>query len=372
MVKHVIPALARGRRVYARMDGLNYEKIAELAGITLERCQELLIHVPEDDVLNVFKLLAGVVDALVVIDEIQNYWPKGRASLPDDIMKGIAEHGHHGLDFVIMGQDFTDVHSAWIKRTERKLMFLKLTAIGQENRYHWTAYSAIKNKDGRPPKWAKSADGITKYDSTYFGTYKSHVDGVENKGAYSDSRFVIWNRPMMKYGMPAVLIGFIAGVWWLVDVFQTPDAFLNTKEPEKKTVVQTAPAGAFSGAAPTAQSSQPARPTQNAVPVPEKRVPKAVQDDYFYKSLQRANPTLTYVQRLNDRILDVLVEMRDSNDETIESWTMEDIISQGWSLKYRTFGIEAKKAGFVVLLRERPTVYLASATSVVSVANPIQ
>lgn len=360
MVFHVIPALKAGRVVYARVDGLDYEKIAELAGITLERCQELLIHIPEDDVPTIYDVVTQN-DALVIIDELQNYWPKGRAALPDPVMKFIAEHGHKGLDIVIMGQDMTDIHGAWIKRTERKLMFLKLTAIGQENRYSWTAYSAVKQKDGRPPKWVKAADGVRKYDTAYFGTYKSHVDGVENKGAYNDGRFVIWNRKSLRYGAPAVLVCAVLLVWWLVKFFTTPDAMM-TEQSKKSTHTQTkSQVAPVSSATATETKTVP-----KASPTPSKpKVPKDVQDDYFYLSMQRSTPNLTYVMRVGNRLLDILVEMRDKDDNTVESWTMQDIISQGWTLRYRSFGIEAKKSGYIVLLRERPVVYVAN-TSVVN------
>lgn len=358
--EHIVPALANGRRVYARINGLNYEKIAELAGITEERCRELLIHIEPEQVTEVYKFVQP--DALIVLDELQNFFPNVRQKLTDHQMRFIAEHGHHGLDILILGQSFNDIHSAWRRRTERKIMFLKLTAVGKENSYQWTAYQAIPQND-RDPRWNKAASGIKKYDKAFFGAYASHSSGVENKGAYSDGRFVIWNRKSLRYGLPAAIVLAGLAVWWVAGFFSDPERApvkTKTQQQQQQNISQPAPG---QNASPTGQSVAP-RP-------PAPKVPKSVQSDYFYLSMQKATANLTYVERLDNRILDILVEMRNSNDETVESWTMQDIISQGWTLKYRSFGIEAKKDGFVVLLREKPVVYLADSTPVVGIKNPM-
>jgi zona occludens toxin len=39
MVDRIIPALKDGRAVFAHLDGLNHEKIAEASGVSLERVQ---------------------------------------------------------------------------------------------------------------------------------------------------------------------------------------------------------------------------------------------------------------------------------------------------------------------------------------------
>lgn len=31
---HIVPSLAKGRKVYARLDGINFRQIGELAGLT--------------------------------------------------------------------------------------------------------------------------------------------------------------------------------------------------------------------------------------------------------------------------------------------------------------------------------------------------
>ena len=359
VVKHIIPALASGRKVFARINGLNYEKLAELAGIADERCRELLIHIEESQVTEVYKHIEN--DSLLVLDELQNFFPNQRKPLEQKQMRFIAEHGHFGLDILILGQSFNDIHPAWRRRTERKVMFLKLSAVGKDNSYTWTAYQAIPQND-RDPKWNKAANGIEKYDSKYFGSYASHVPAVDNKGAYADGRFNIFNRKSLRYGIPAAFLFGCFGIYYIISFFGDDSPIAKPKE--KAPSSSSAPASQavpVSGAVPTLPPAAPPPPP----------VPKAVAEDWIYQSFQRHDVALTYLQRVDNRILDLLVEVRGDDLTTLESWTMEDFIRQGWTLKYHTFGVELKKSGYKVLVREKPYQALANTTPVVGIKPPL-
>ena len=80
MADHIIPALQKGRMVYARIDGLDHEKIAIAADIELERVNQLLVELAEQQVHHLPQIEIQQ-DSLVVIDELQNYWPQGKAQL---------------------------------------------------------------------------------------------------------------------------------------------------------------------------------------------------------------------------------------------------------------------------------------------------
>lgn len=357
--EHIVPALASGRKVYARINGLNYQKLAELAGITEERCRELLIHIEPDQVTQIYKFITA--DALLVLDELQNFFPNVRTKLADDQMRFIAEHGHHGLDILILGQSFNDIHSAWRRRTERKVMFLKLTAVGSENSYQWTAYQAIPQND-RDPKWSKAASGVKKYDKTFFGAYASHSSGVDNKGAYGDGRFVIWNRKSLRYGLPLAFLAGCFAIWWVWSFFTSPDKAPVKTAPVKIDTVQLAAPVPSSSPAPASAAASVHAPTNSP------KVPKSVLDDWIYQSMQKMDPVLTYSMQVRGRLLDMLVEMRNNSDQTVESWTMRDFIVQGWTLRLRSYGIEAKKDGYTVLLRERSL--LADSSSSLGIKMP--
>ncbi|MGT2491271.1 zonular occludens toxin domain-containing protein [Cupriavidus basilensis] len=96
MAKRIIPALQKGRKVWARLNGMDYDKVAEASGLPVERVRELLHEIPEADVLKWADLVEN--DALVILDEMQNFWPNGQRNFPPDQLKAIAEHGHRGPD----------------------------------------------------------------------------------------------------------------------------------------------------------------------------------------------------------------------------------------------------------------------------------
>ena len=51
VVKRLIPALQKGRKVFARINGLDHTKIAEVAGLEVAQVNELLHEIPEAEVL---------------------------------------------------------------------------------------------------------------------------------------------------------------------------------------------------------------------------------------------------------------------------------------------------------------------------------
>lgn len=229
-VYHILPALKQGRRVVTNIEGINHEKFAELSGLPLPVVKMLLVEVYHGDARTLDErfekqrssiLKESGKDSLVVIDEIQNLFPSGREKLSDDWMRYISEHGHDGLDIVLMGQDRRDCHVVWRRRVQRVITFTKQTAIGRDGNYTWAAYEAT-----RPEVFKKISSGSRSYDSQFFGLYKSHTDGTSNKDVYADDRINIFKTPQFRYGIPAALMVAGYAVWFLVGFF-TPDAELS-------------------------------------------------------------------------------------------------------------------------------------------------
>lgn len=90
--------MTKGRAVQAYIAGLNHEKIAELAKITLEECEERLTPLTRDQAKEIHKHYKN--DSLVVIDEAESLFPAHRQPLQDDLQEFVAEHGHYGLDII--------------------------------------------------------------------------------------------------------------------------------------------------------------------------------------------------------------------------------------------------------------------------------
>lgn len=258
VVKHLIPALKKGRKVYARIDGLNYEKIASVAEISIERCNELLIHLTEDQVETIEDLTFDV-GSLIVLDEAQNYWPDARKPLNPKITKFVAEHGHQGLDILLMGQEFTDLHKLWKNRVSQRVDFRKLDMVGKSTKYVWVLSKAIK-----PQKFEEVSKGTEEYDPKYFGTYKSFEEGAEGAQLYDDKRASIWQHPIFKKWGPIFLVLLAVACW---QVYKTWNGGLQkmagAEEPKKH---EKEKAQSSAAPAPTSTASAPQPEQKTATP----------------------------------------------------------------------------------------------------------
>ncbi|GGI21065.1 zonular occludens toxin family protein [Oxalicibacterium faecigallinarum] len=211
VVEHLIPAIKKGRKVYARIDGLNFEKIASLAEVTLDRCQDLLQHLTEEQTQHIEQQKFDI-GSLIIIDEVQNYWPDKRQPLSAEMTKFVSEHGHQGLDILLMGQEFKDMHKLWKNRVSQKVEFRKLDMVGKAKEYRWILFKAVS-----PQKFVEVTKGTRPYDEKYFGTYKSFEEGAEGNQLYDDKRANVWNSKAFKLWIPlfgAVFLFAIGYLWW--------------------------------------------------------------------------------------------------------------------------------------------------------------
>ena len=188
---HLIPAIRESRRVFCSIEGLNYEKISDVAGVPLETVRKNLFQLTNDDFRpeNIAKLfrryemedqfddegksLSLLKDSLIFIDEIQDIYPGGKKPLPEGAISFIAQHGHYGMDIIILSQTFRGVHPEWRRKTQTRYQFVKRTAIGKPDSFKWTALEGQGEE-----KFEKISSGVADYDPLYFGLYKSHKDGT--------------------------------------------------------------------------------------------------------------------------------------------------------------------------------------------------
>lgn len=235
MTHHVLPALQKGRKVHAFIDGLNHERVAECAQLPIERVRELLLPLTEDDLKRLPEVITP--NSLVVLDEAQNYWPASREKLSPAMMKFITEHRHLGLDILLMGQLMKDVHTIWRGRVGQLVIFNKLDAIGAEKRYSITV-----KKPTSPGKFEVTNRSVGKYDESMFGMYASHVDDSVNKENYKDKRATVWGGFAMRYGAVAVVALLIFGGVYLWRFFHPKPAEQAVSKPAPTPSAQSASA----------------------------------------------------------------------------------------------------------------------------------
>lgn len=248
IVRRVIPALQSGRQVVTNVEGVSHDKIAEVTGLPVDDVRALLRCLTEEELSKVSTL--GLKNCLLVLDEVQNYWGV-KARLGPDMVKWVAEHGHHGIDVILMTQDIKDLHVIWRRRVEIRQVTLKLTGVGKPNSYSVTTYRGKGSE-----LYEKVGTKVVTYDPKYFGTYKSYSDSDVSTDVYKDSRASVWGTSMFRVAIPAALVFAIWGAWMLWGYFHpssTPEPVrAPTAVPVRAPGASPRPVGTVAVSAPAA------------------------------------------------------------------------------------------------------------------------
>jgi zona occludens toxin len=320
-VSRIIPALKQGRKVFAYIEGLNHEKFAEITGLPVERVRELLIQIEESQVKTIYDHIEN--DALVIIDELQDFWPSDRKKLDEKMTKFITQHGHRGLDIVVMGQDHRDCHSLWKRRIDQMYVFLKQDAIGRPTHYNWTSFKR------RADKFEKLNSGTEMYDPKYFGLYLSHTKDTTNKATYNDDRANIFKSKLFKVYVPAFAIASVFAVWYLVGFFRGEHKMVKTQEVKMVTSKPSSP-------------PSPA-PIATAKAAPDS-VPKAVNPtDYDHKTyvdniITQYRPRLAALVYSPKKIIG-RVDFLDDTFHVKETFKLDQLASLGWQYSKMPYGL---------------------------------
>lgn len=338
LISHIIPAIQKGRKVFARINGLNYEKIAELTEKTPQQVKELLIPIEEEQVLDIHEHVEN--DSMVIIDELQNFFPAGRGKLSDGITKFVTEHRHRGLDIVTMGQSIADVHNLWRRRTQRKIQFLKLDMVGAAGRYKWTAFQGALNAKG-DVTFTKIKSGTRKYDSKYFGSYASHQADTENTENLADDRLNIFKTKTFTTVLPifALMVGF--AIYYLSTFFDS----------ESKEVVNTVPKQTEQ--VPQNVQAQ-TRQNTNASEKPPKQTPDSHGFDFLIDNNTNYESKITYLSLRGQIVWDMIVVWYDRTGKVVDRLTVGDFKAMGYQITNLGYGVQVKKEGYTALYRFRP------------------
>lgn len=234
--RHLLPALTNGRAVVTNIPGIDSDKIKSYLGISsidlvyvnidenvqkaVDALQSSGRSVPaaalnscaakaaQDCINQVIKN-----DALLILDEVQNYWGDAYADLPVESVRLISEHRHHGLDIILLGQDYRDVHQLIRRRIEVLTRLNKLNTLGAPTRYGWINYSLGGGK------LAKMRSGFQKYDKAVFDLYQSFTATAKNKTLYTDDRNSLFKGVLFRYVLPLVFAFGIFAVFMVYSMF---------------------------------------------------------------------------------------------------------------------------------------------------------
>lgn len=321
-LNQIIPALMKGRQVYAYIEGINHQKFAEITGLSLPEVEKLLHPLTKEQVPNVQIHVAN--DALVLLDELQDFFPASKASLDPGITEFVTQHRHRGIDIVCMGQDHRDCHMLWKRRIDTLIRFVKRDAIGMPGAYTWTTH---KQQGG---KFVQLRSGKGTYDSRYFGLYASHSDGVQSIDAHQDDRTNIFKSKAFTFWIPAFLTVFAFALYYLYGFFHS-----EPKELKQVPSAITAP--------PVEKNMQTPAPQALPKTEPLKEEPKKVTpqvDKYLDKYLADYRPRLVGLieDKKKDRLV-AWVEFIDISGRVYERLNIPQIVALGYVVKREPYGL---------------------------------
>ncbi|WP_255992071.1 zonular occludens toxin family protein [Chitinolyticbacter albus] len=329
MVNQVLPAIKSGRKVYSNIKGMNHAKIAAVLEMDENQVQELLFQVEWEKTTEINTFVTN--DSLVVIDEVQDFWPTRAAKrMANDVQQWFTQHGHLGLDIVCCGQDIRDVDPIIRRRVDQKIVFRKQDALGRASKYSWVNHKATASE-----KFEPISKGVGKYDEKYFGVYQSHRPETTNKETKHDDRSILWKTPGFKYGLPAAAIAAILAANFLFGFFTKPNALVNS--PNAATQLP-APMDARYTTLMTRPPEPMTAPVLTPVPAP---VPTSVpvMQDYFTNALKQGRPRLGgYVVNAYGRI-GGYVEFLDDGYRVKDMLTFAQLLDLGFTVKPITDGV---------------------------------
>lgn len=199
---HICPAIQAGRKVFARVNGLDHDRIADYLGMNVELVRDLLVLVTTAQVKTLFlakrdlssqdqewTISDELKNALFVVDECHEFYVASRESINPAIEQFFALCGQNGMDGVLLSQWYRRLHSSVRARIERKNVFQKLTAVGFEKKYNVTRYHTLS-----PDRFEKIATETYSYDPKVYPLYKGYADGAGNTAVYKAGGKTVWHK----------------------------------------------------------------------------------------------------------------------------------------------------------------------------------
>jgi zona occludens toxin len=351
VVYYLIPHILKGRKIFSNVAGLNHSKIAEVSGLSIVTVAKLVIQLTDEQVHEIYKHVEN--DSLVIIDELQDFFPSNRSKLSQEMTTFITRHGHRGLDILNMGQSLADCHALWKRRTEKKIVFTKLNMISSKKKidedgneiqqagsYKWVAYNGQLSPDGKEVNWIKANSGTKQYDSKYFGTYKSHDGTTKNKNDMTDSRMNVFNNWKFKYGMPAMVFVALYSVYTLYNFFDPEKtqvvnrellAQKSTEHTDNKIIVNTKPI--------PQKEVQPIQQEQ-----PKEQEPEYIPIDYLDELITKNRVRLSglIVSEVDQRLIGY-IDVLDNSYHLKERLDIKQVVAMGWKVTHQEYGIDLVK-----------------------------
>lgn len=358
---HILPALQKRRRVFARLNGLDVEAIAKYLKMPVHEVGDLLELIDTKDVKQRFTCYQDETgkwcipdefkDSLVVIDEVHEFYVNQRQPLHESVENFWALLGQNGGDAVIMTQWINRVHQAIRARIERKNTFQKLTAVGMKNKYRVTYYHATS-----PGKFEQVGGKTEKYDKAIYPLYHGYAPGSENTEVYDEGGTNVW-LAMAPRAIAAVIAAAI-GAWAFLGFFFGG----SDEEPAvEQSVLATDGVHSFdldgnylnsqtaAGVVTVAQQAvTPAQP-----PDPYKSL--TAEQRYVAELADKGRVRLAARAEVEGRVRG-WVEWVDDSGNTLESLDVDAVKDLGFQVTWSSFGLKLEAGDHVIIATQWPRI----------------
>lgn len=356
---HVLPGIKRGRHVWARINGLETPEcrkaIADHLKLPLEHVEKYLHHVETKDVVETFKARQDketqrwtiedhFKDALVIIDEIHEFYVESRQPLDPATENFFALLSQNGGDGVIMTQLFARLHSAVRGRIERKHSFQKLSAFGMDGKYrvtYWHAYAA--------GKFQKIGSKVISYDKAIFPLYHGYAPGSSNTEVYKEGSKTVWS--LVAVALVVLLVVGGVGSYLFVGFFKSPEKILGDKAPAAQHAPQTAAVAGGVYQEPVHPVAAPAAAVPAVVAPPDPLKDLTGPQRYVAELSKNARIRLAMIATVGDEARG-WVEWVDTSNMTTETLELRQLRELGYEVTVHAYG---------VLLQAGEVTYVATA-----------
>lgn len=191
--------LRAGRRIYAYIDGIYLDKLSLFSGIEpsdLEK-QITVWRTQEEVLLNLAK-----VDPMsfVIIDEAQTVF-RAMEKVDKSLCRFLETHRHHGVDILMMCQDYRQMSMSVTRLVEGTIKFRKLAFVGLKNHYQGKVR-------GNPDDDTEIRKITGKYDPAVYAYYSSYSAATVKEMRLANS---VWKSASVLVGL--VSLAFALGVF---------------------------------------------------------------------------------------------------------------------------------------------------------------
>jgi len=335
VLHHVLPALRDGRKVYARLNGLQAERIAEYLDVPADHVYKLLVDldaVRVREVLTIDQQGEGEPvlhpeldrDALVIIDEAHEFYVSSRQPLPEPSERFFALHRHFGLDVVLCSQWYKRLHPAVRARVERKVCYQKLTALGLSNRYVARHMQSVA-----PDKFAEADKQTHKFRKEVFPLYQSVQGGERGLQAYKGDKRTVWRKLTMPIAL--MLGALVWGVTYLLGFFGGDVDVTGRGQTAAQATMQQ----------PVGQRQPMAQSTTATVPaVPIISEPKLNAGQRYVWELVKGGRVRLAADYAGPKGRIGIVEVRDGQGVVLDSLNTRQLEAMGWAVHWRAYGVQ--------------------------------